>query len=491
MPSDREVLVLALPALGALVAEPLYVLGDTAIIGHLGTLPLAGLALAGLLLSEILGFCTFLEYGTTARAARLYGAGDLERALDAGVQATWLALGLGAVLVVTIELAAAPALHLMAGGSTPAAAQGLEWIRIAALGAPFVLVTAAAQGWMRGFQDTRTPLYVIGIANIASVCLSAVLVFGLDLGIRGSAIANVVAQTASGSVFLVLLARRGAPLAPSWLRIRRQLASARDLGLRTFAFFIAFTVAASVAARTSDAALAAHQIGAQLWFFTALFLDATAIAAQALIGRLLGAGAVDVAHALAHRLLWAGAILGVGFAAVLGAGYSVIPALFTSDAAVIDQAHVLWPWLVLMMPLNGWVFALDGVLFGAGDLRFMRNVTVLAALGGLPADHAPDGSGGMGPHRHLDRPRVVHLHPHRGRRTALPRAALARRRGGARRRSRLGRRARSPRPSRRTRRPRRPRCARPGRRAPRAGAEPGRTRATSRGPRRSPPCAPP
>jgi putative MATE family efflux protein len=382
MPSDREVLALALPALGALVAEPLYVLGDTAIIGHVGTVPLAGLALAGLLLAEILGFCTFLEYGTTARAARLYGAGDLEAALDAGVQATWLAVGLGIVLVAGVELVAEPALHAMAGGATPAAAQGLEWIRIAALGAPFVLITAAAQGWMRGFQNTRTPLYVIGVANLGSICLSAALVFGLDMGIRGSAIANVVAQTASGAVFLVLLVRRGAPLAPSWSRIRRQLATARDLGLRTVAFFIAFTVAASVAARTGDAALAAHQIGAQIWFFTALFLDATAIAAQALVGRLLGAGAEDVAQTLAHRLLSAGALLGVGFAAILGAGYSVIPALFTSSEPVIHQAHVLWPWLVLMMPLNGWLFALDGILFGAGDLRFMRNVTVLAALGG-------------------------------------------------------------------------------------------------------------
>ena len=208
------------------------------------------------------------------------------------------------------------------------------------------------------------------------------LVFGLDLGIRGSAIANVVAQTASGVVFLVLLVRRRAPLFPSWARIRRQLATARDLGLRTVAFFVAFTVAASVAARTGDAALAAHQIGAELWFLTALFLDATAIAAQALIGRLLGAGATDVAHALAHRLLWAGMVLGVGFAAILAAGYEVIPALFTSDAPVVDQAHVLWPWLVLMMPVNGWLFALDGVLFGAGDLRFMRNVSVLAAVAG-------------------------------------------------------------------------------------------------------------
>src|SRR5436190_16049116 len=345
MPSDREVFALALPALGALVAEPLYVLGDTAIIGHVGTVPLAGLALAGLLLSEILGFCTFLEYGTTARAARLYGAGDLERALDAGVQATWLALGLGSLLVVAVELAAAPALHAMAGGSTPAAAQGLEWIRIAALGAPFVLVTAAAQGWMRGFQDTRTPLYVIGVANIASVCLSAVLVFGLDLGIRGSAIANVDAQTASGSVFLALLVRRGAPLTPSWQRICRQLATARDLGLRTVAFFVAFTVAASVAARTGDAALAAHQIGAQLWVFTALFLDATAIAAQALIGRLLGAEAPELAATLARRLLGAGAMLGLGFSAVLVAGHDAIPRLFSSDAAVLDRAAELWPFL--------------------------------------------------------------------------------------------------------------------------------------------------
>src|SRR6476469_3116014 len=178
MPTDRDVLWLAIPALGALIAEPLYVLGDTAIIGHLGTVPLAGLALAGLLLSEILGFCTFLEYGTTARAARLYGAGRHEAALDAGVQATWLALGLGAVLVVTVELAAEPALHAMAGGSTPAAAQGLEWIRIAALGAPFVLITAAAQGWMRGFQDTRTPLYVLAVANLFSIMLSFLLIRG-------------------------------------------------------------------------------------------------------------------------------------------------------------------------------------------------------------------------------------------------------------------------------------------------------------------------
>jgi putative MATE family efflux protein len=389
MPRDREVLALALPALGALIAEPLYVLGDTAIVGHLGTVPLAGLAVAGLLLSEVLGFTTFLEYGTTSRAARLYGAGRHADALDVGVQATWLAIGMGIAVTIAIELLAAPAVHLIAGGATPAAGEGLDWIRIAALGSPFVLVTAAAQGWLRGFQDTRTPLYVLAASNVASIVLCLVLIRGLGFGIEGSAIANVVAQTGSGLLFLGLLVRRADSLAPSWERIRRQMSAARDLSVRTLAFFAAFTVAAAVAARMGDAQLAAHQIGTQIWAFCALFLDSTAIAAQALVGRLLGADAVDVASALARRLLLAGLGLGLAFALVLGGGHDLIPAGFTGDAAVRDQASKLWPMLVLMMPVNGVLFALDGVLLGAGDLRFMRNVTLLAAIAGyLPVSLA-------------------------------------------------------------------------------------------------------
>jgi putative MATE family efflux protein len=386
MPRDREVLALALPALGALIAEPLYVLGDTAIVGHLGTTQLAGLALGGLLLGQVLAFCTFLQYGTTAKVARLFGADQREAALEVGVQATWLALGLGLVLVVAIEVAAGPALTWMAGGETGARDQGLEWMRVAALGSPFVLLTAAAQGWMRGFQDTTTPLIVLAAANAFSIGLSALLVFGAGLGIRGSAIANVTAQVVSGLVLVAMLLRRHPPsLRPAWDAIRPQLSTARDLLVRTGAFFVAFTVAAAVAARMGDPQLGAHQIGMQLWIFAALFLDATAIAAQALVGRLLGAGAADLAAALARRLLIAGTALGFAFAFVLAVGHDAIPRLFTSDQAVLDQAAVLWPFLTAMMPLNGLLFALDGVLFGAGDMRFMRNVTIAGALlGYLP-----------------------------------------------------------------------------------------------------------
>jgi putative MATE family efflux protein len=379
-PDLRTILRLALPALGALAAEPLYVLGDTAIVGHVNTQALAGLALGGLLLAETLGFVTVLEYGATAKVSRLFGAGQQREALDVGVQATWFALGLGLLALAVIQILADPALRVLAGGATPAQHDALLWLRIASLGAPFVLITAAGQGWLRGFQDTRTPLYVLVVANLFSIALSFTLIRGFGFGIEGSAIANVVAQTGSGLVFLVLLVRRGADVRPAWSRIVAQLGAARDLSVRTLAFFLAFTVAAGAAARMGNAQLAAQQIGTQLWGFCALFLDSTAIAAQALIGRLLGAHALDVASALARRLLVAGLVLGLGFAAVLAAGHTVIPAVFTNDDAVREQTEKLWPVLVLMMPVNGVLFALDGVLLGAGDLKFMRNVTVLAAL---------------------------------------------------------------------------------------------------------------
>jgi putative MATE family efflux protein len=379
VPRAREVIALALPALGALAAEPLYVLGDTAIVGHLGRTPLAGLAIAGTLLAEVVGLCTFLEYGTTAKAARLYGAGQHEDALDVGVQATWLAFALGLACLAILEIFAGPALRLIAGSDDSASLQeALTWFRIAAVGAPFMLVVAAAQGWLRAFQDTRTGLVVLVASNLASVALSLALIQGLGLGIEGSAIANVTAQVAAAAVFGVLLVRRSPSLAPSWARMLPQLRAARDLGLRSFAFTAAFLLAAGVAARMGDAQVAAHQIGFQLWIFVALVLDSVAIAAQALIGRLLGAGAVDAAATMARRLLVAG--LGVAVGALFAAGSHVVPALFTSDADVRHQAGVLWPWLVGMMPVAGALFALDGVFFGAGDLAFLRRVTLFASL---------------------------------------------------------------------------------------------------------------
>jgi putative MATE family efflux protein len=244
-----------------------------------------------------------------------------------------------------------------------------------------MLVTAAAQGWLRAFQDTRTGLLVLVASNLASVALSLALIRGFGLGIEGSAIANVASQVAAAAVFVVLLLRRAPSLSPSWQRMLPQLRAARDLGLRSFAFTAAFLLAAAVAARMGDAQVAAHQIGFQLWIFVALVLDSVAIAAQALIGRLLGAGAVDAAAALARRLLVAGLVFGIAVGGLFAAGSHVVPALFSSDAGVRHQAGVLWPWLVAMLPVAGALFALDGVFFGAGDLAFLRRMTLIAVFG--------------------------------------------------------------------------------------------------------------
>jgi putative MATE family efflux protein len=376
----RTILRLAVPALGALAAEPLYVLVDTVIVGHLGSTPLAGLAVASTLLATLIWLTNFLEYGTTGASARLFGAGRERDALDVGVQATWLAVGVGLVVTVIVELAADPALSLIGGGNADIHQQALSWIRIAALGAPFVCVTLAGQGWLRGVQDTVTPMVVVIAGNCVSAALAAGLVYGAHMGIRGSAIANAAAQSGSAVIFVIALGRRGVSLRPSWVRMREQLGPARDLSVRTVAFLLSFSTATSVAARMGQNVVAAHQIAIQLWGFLALVLDSLAIAAQALIGAAVGAGAISTAQALTRRLLVWGALLGAGFTIILLAGWTAIPHLFTSDQAVVDASHSAWPYLALMQPGAGALFALDGVFIGAGDVAFMRNITVIAGL---------------------------------------------------------------------------------------------------------------
>ncbi len=377
----RQIAGLALPALVVLAAEPLYVLVDTAVVGHLGRTELAALALGGVVMSVAAFLGNVLAYGTTGRAARQFGAGDRARAVAEGVQASWLAVGVGVLLVVIVQLAAGPVTSALAGGD-PAVAAGAEtWLRVAVLGTPGILLAMAGNGWLRGVQDARTPMRYVLAAFVLSGVVCPVLVYPVGLGLVGSAIANVAAQTIGGVLFVRALVRQRVPLAPQWTLLRRQLVVSGDLLVRGAAFQASFLSAAAVAARVSSAALGAHQIALQLWFFCALALDAVAIAAQSLTGAALGAGDPVVARGVAARVGRIGLVCGTGFALVIGAGAWVLPAVFTADPAVRTQALVAWPWFVAMLPLAGVVFALDGVLIGAGDVRFLRNLTVVAALG--------------------------------------------------------------------------------------------------------------
>ncbi|HEY9475332.1 MAG TPA: MATE family efflux transporter [Mycobacteriales bacterium] len=384
--SDQPgVLALAIPALGVLAAEPLYVLVDTAVVGHLGALPLGALAVGGTLLSQVAAQGNFLAYGTTGRAARLHGAGRRADAVREGVAASWLALVVGLVVVVAGELLAGPATRLIAGpGAVADAAE--RWLRVAVLGAPFILLTIAGNGWMRGVQDTRRPLWYVVGANLLSAALCPLLVYPAGLGLTGSAIANVTAQVTGATLFVRALVVERVSLAPPAASMRAQLVLARDLVVRTLGMQACFLAAAGVAARMGTAQIAAHQVALQLWTFLALVLDSFAIAAQALVGAALGAGDRAGARATAGTVARYGGLTGVGFGAVLLAGWWAVPALFTSDASVINQTHLAWPWLAGMQPVAGVVFALDGVLLGAGDVGFLRTLTVGAALlGFLPA----------------------------------------------------------------------------------------------------------
>ncbi|WP_406239722.1 MATE family efflux transporter [Nocardia sp. NBC_01009] len=385
----RRILGLAVPTLGVLVAEPIYLLFDLAVVGRLGALALAGLAVGGLILAQASSQLTFLSYGTTARAARRHGAGDERGAVAEGVQATWIAVVLGALIVIAVQLFATPLTNVIAGGGD-IAAEALLWVRIALFGVPLILISMAGNGWLRGVQQTRRPLLFVVAGLSVSGVLCPVLVHGLlgapRLELPGSAVANVAGQAVTAVLFLSALVHERISLAPHWSVMRAQLVLGRDLIVRSLAFQACFVSAAAVAARFGAASVAAHQLVLQLWNFLALTLDSLAIAAQTLVGAALGAGDSRGARSLARRITRWSELFALILAAFFAAGVVVIPKLFTDDPAVLDRTHVAWWFFVAIIPVAGIVFALDGVLLGAGDAAYLRTTTLGAALlGFLPA----------------------------------------------------------------------------------------------------------
>lgn len=383
----RRIIALALPALGVLAAEPLYLLFDIAIVGRLGAISLAGLAIGGLVVALLSSQMTFLSYGTTARSARFHGAGDRVAAVREGVQATWLALALGALVVAGVQWGAVPLVRMIAGADSAVATAALSWLRIAIVAAPAILVAMAGNGWMRGVQDTVRPLRYVLIGFGVSALLCPALVFGwLGLprwGLAGSAVANLVGQWGAALLFCRALHAERVSWRPDPAVLRAQVMMGRDLLVRTVAFQVCFVSAAAVAARFGAAALAAHQVVLQLWSFLALVLDSLAIAAQSLVGAALGAGDAADARRVALRVVGFSAVAAATLAAILALGAPVLPSLFTTDRDVLSAIGIPWWFLVLQLPFAGVLFALDGVLIGAGDAAFMRTATVVSALVGF------------------------------------------------------------------------------------------------------------
>ncbi|WP_233565854.1 MATE family efflux transporter [Cellulomonas sp. PhB143] len=396
-------LALAVPALGALVAEPVFVLVDSAVVGHLGTAQLAGLSLASTLLLTVVGLCVFLAYATTAAVARRIGAGHEREALQSGVDGMWLALGLGAVLAAVLWIGAPWAIGAM-GGADDVAHHAVVYLRWSCLGLPGMLLVLASTGVLRGMRDTRTPLYVAASGAVLNTVLNVVLVYGAGLGIAGSGIGTAISQVAMAAVLGVVVVRgalrRGASLRPAAGGIWSSARAGLPLFVRTLSLRGAILLTVYVATGLGAVALAGHQVVSSVWGLAAFALDALAIAAQALVGQGLGAGNVeDTRRILRRTLRWgvgAGALMGLAMAA--GGWWFALA--FTSDPGVRSAVALGMAVTGVLLPVAGWVYVLDGVLIGAGDGTYlawagMLTLVVYAPVALAVGAFAPDGAWGL------------------------------------------------------------------------------------------------
>ena len=382
---DREIVRLAGPAFLALVAEPLFLLADAAIVGHLGTPQLAGLGIAGAVVQTAVGLCVFLAYGTTASVARRIGAGDARGALQQGVDGMWLAVLIGGITTL-LGFVLADGLVGLFGPSAAVHAQATTYLLWAFFGVIPLLVMLAATGVLRGLQDTRTPLLVAVIGNLANIGLNYALVYGLHLGIAGSAVGTDLAQLGSaGALVLVVVraARRaGASLRPDCEGVRRSAHAGAALVVRTLTLRASLLLMTYAAAALGATSVATHQLASTIWTFLAFVLDAIAIAAQAITGRYLGAGDVQQTRAVTSRMVRWGLVSGVVTGVLLACCSPVVGYLFTDDPQVRGLLTPVLLVAAVFQPIAGVVFVLDGVLIGAGDGRYLAwgGVVVLAVF---------------------------------------------------------------------------------------------------------------
>ncbi len=384
---SRSILRLAVPSLGALIAEPLFLLADSAIVGHLGVAELAGVGLAATVLQTAVGLMVFLAYSTTPAVARLLGAGRRQEALAAGRDGIGLAVLLGVVLSAAGWIFA-PGLASGLGAQGEVHAFAVDYLRWSMPGLPAMLVVLAATGVLRGLQDTRTPLVVAGVGFGVNIVLNLLFVYGAGLSVAGSALGTSITQCGMAAAYLRIIfrsARSGAvPLRPRLRGVLSTAAVGSWLMLRTLTLRFAILATVFVATAQGPLSLAAHQLVMTVFTFLAFALDALAIAAQALIGKELGADNKTLAGALTRRMLLWGIGFGVITGALLALAAPFVGWIFTPDGSV-QAAFAAGLWvLAAAQPVCGLVFVLDGVLIGAGDARYLALAGVVNLIVYVP-----------------------------------------------------------------------------------------------------------
>jgi putative MATE family efflux protein len=384
---DRRIVALAVPSLGALAAEPLYVLADTAIVGNLGTDPLASLAVAGTVLTALTWLFGFLSMGTTTALSHAVGGRDAPRARGVVVHAAMIAVGIGAV-VAALVLVGAPAIARVMGAEGPVLGGAVTYLRIAGLGLPLQLLAFVGHAWFRAHEQVRRSFAIVLVANVVNVVLEVLFVYGLDWGLAGSAWGTVIAQVLAAAMLAIwivpALRRSAAPLVTSWPEVVAIVRPGATIVLRTAGHVSVVILASATAARLGAVPLAAHQLGMQVFSFSALCLDALAVPAQVLTGQAHGAGSPGDGRIAVARTLRLGALCGGAIGVLVIAAHAILARPFTDDAAVVDASRPVFVILGAVIAIGAFAWVLDGALLGAADYAGLRTVTILAAASFWP-----------------------------------------------------------------------------------------------------------
>ncbi|MCD4550075.1 MATE family efflux transporter [Schaalia sp. lx-260] len=383
-----RVLTLALPALASLIAEPLFTLIDSSMIGHLGTNELAGQAVASQILMTAVTLFIFLSYSTTSLSARALGSGDDRKAIRSGIDAIWLACGLG-IITTALLIVLGPTLTGLFHTTPEVAPHALSYLYSAAPGTIGMFITMAAVGTFRGMQDTRTPMVITLIGTLLNILLNALFIYGFEWGVAGSGAGTSLAQTAMGAIMAGLVLRHAhtlnIPLSASRSGLWGAVLEGAPLMVRGMSLRLVGLLLLWPATTLGTKAVASYQIILSIWIFACFLLDALAIAAQTMVGISVGSKNQSQLRELLHTLnlwgLWTGVLIGITIAITS----PWLPYLFTSDTAM--YSITTWGLIAsaLGMPIGGVVFLLDGVLIGAGEGRFMATASVLQLLITLPA----------------------------------------------------------------------------------------------------------
>ena len=410
--TGQRILDLAIPAAGALLIDPLLTLVDTALVGRTSgesPAPLAGMGSAAALLTFSFYAGNFLCTAVTPLVSAKRAAGDEEGAIQVGGQALSLAVVLGLLLTFILRTASQPLLYVMGTANTgdEANAYALSFLSVRALAAPAVLLMEASTGVLRGYLDTKTPIFVLVAANMVNLVLDVILIVGLGLGPMGAAIATTTAEWMSAGLYLAVLVGRlpaaGGELAktdesrevvirpllelPTWEQIRPLLVASSSVLLRTLVLQLSLSGAAAMAARGGAAApsVAAHQIGMQLYLLGSFFCDSLAAASQGLVADAIGRQDAPAVRDIASTIFRYSLYLGLALAALLQIGSStgLLYDIFTRDPLTQASLSEILPLLVVAQPISSLVFAADGVLQGASEFPYQARAMVLSGLTGV------------------------------------------------------------------------------------------------------------